>query len=252
MTEGMLPMLREFRDLVAGAKRCVAFTGAGVSTLSGIQDFRGKNGLYRTMDAGRLFDLAEFDRNPGYYYAASRDFIYGLDEKVPSLVHQTLAALEARGRLQAVLTQNIDLLHQKAGSRRVVELHGSPARHYCRADGYEIDFDAAAALVKRGELPLCPRCGAALKPAITFFGESLPVGALLEAERLAAGADLLLVLGTSLQVYPAASLPQVTLDHGGRVAVVNDMPTSIDDRAAVVLPDLAQAFEFLRAELELP
>lgn len=112
--------LEAFFEMIQAARHCVAFTGAGVSTLSGISDFRGKNGLYKTVDAEKIFDIEIFRRDPSYYYEATRDFIYNLDEKRPSVVHRTLAELERRGLLAAIITQNIDLLHQKAGQ---------PARH---------------------------------------------------------------------------------------------------------------------------
>ncbi|MCE5256709.1 MAG: NAD-dependent deacetylase, partial [Spirochaetaceae bacterium] len=121
--------------MMKASRHCVAFTGAGVSTFSGIQDFRGKHGLYRTTNAQKIFDIAVFRQDPSYYYSMTKDFIYGLDEKKPSIVHQVLAKLEKLGILQAVITQNIDLLHQKAGSRHVIEIHGTPEPHHCTGCG---------------------------------------------------------------------------------------------------------------------
>ncbi|MDR1900442.1 MAG: NAD-dependent deacetylase, partial [Treponema sp.] len=170
-------------------------------------------------------------------------FIYGLDEKDASIVHTVLGDLEKRGFLKALITQNIDLLHQKGGSTRVIEIHGSPQLHYClRCAGVRMPFAEAAAVVRRGEMPVCPRCGRVLKPAITFFGESLPADALRDATAEAQEADLMLVLGTSLTVYPAASLPEHTLRRGGRIAIVNNMPTPLDGRAAWHFENLEEVF----------
>jgi NAD-dependent deacetylase len=236
--------------LITGAKHCVALTGAGVSTLSGIKDFRGKNGLYNDAEyaenAGKMFDIDYFERDPSLYYRMSRSFLYEAADIAPSLVHNSLAELEAAGYVKAIVTQNIDLLHQKAGAKKVIEVHGSPAVHYClRCSGVRMSFEEAAAIVKRDELPRCPKCGRALKPAITFFGESLPIKALRDAETETSGADLLLVLGTSLTVYPAAGLPQNTLRGGGKVVLVNNMPTPLDSYCELQFTDLADTFTCL-------
>jgi NAD-dependent deacetylase len=235
---------------ITEARRCVALTGAGVSTLSGIRDFRGKNGLYNDMDAEKIFDIEYFYQDPAFYYRHARDFIYNLDAKEPSLVHLCLGKLEKRGFLKALITQNIDLLHQKGGSRRVIEVHGSPRVHYClRCSGIRVGFEEAAAIVRSGDLPRCPSCGAVLKPAITFFGESLPAEALREAAAEAQDADLMLVLGTSLTVNPAASLPLYTLRNGGRIVIVNNMPTPLDSSAFMRFEDLGEVFEGIEALL---
>lgn len=231
---------------IKSARHCVSLTGAGVSTLSGIRDFRGADGLYNEMDAEKMFDLSYFEIDPSYYYKTAGSFIYNVDEKEPSIVHRFLAKLEEKGFLKALITQNIDLLHQKAGSCRVIEVHGSPRTHYClRCSGIRVSFEEAAALVKSGQLPRCPKCGAVLKPAITFFGESLPMDALREAEEESAKADLMLVLGTSLTVHPAAGLPQTTLRNGGEIAIVNNMETPLDRYAALHFDDLGETFAAL-------
>jgi len=235
--------------LIRQATSVVAFTGAGVSTLSGIPDFRGPNGLYRKFDADRIFDIDNFWADPSSFYSQSRDFIYAMDACEPSLVHQVLARLEDAGRLEGVITQNIDMLHQRAGSRTVVELHGSPSWHACRDCPGGAAFAAVAPLVRAGGVPRCARCGGVLKPGITFFGELLPPGALERAGALAAHADLLLVLGSSLVVQPAASLPLLTLRRGGQIAVVNQDATPLDEAAAWRGDDLARIFAGLEATL---
>jgi NAD-dependent deacetylase len=264
--EKMADSIERLFALIAGAKYCAALTGAGVSTLSGIRDFRGKNGLYREMDAEKIFDLDMFYRDPSFHYSHAKYFIYNLDEKQPSVVHTVLGALEAKGMVKALITQNIDLLHTRGGSKRVIEIHGSPQAHYCprcqssaaaeeailagavQERGF-MTFDEAAAIVRKDEMPRCSTCGGVLKPAITFFGESLPVQALAAAETEAGKADLMLVLGTSLTVFPAAGIPQITLRAGGNIVIVNDMETPLDRYAAMRFPDLAAVFEGIKAFL---
>jgi NAD-dependent deacetylase len=242
--------IQELFEQIASARHCVALTGAGVSTLSGIRDFRGKNGLYNDMDAEKIFDIGYFEQDPTFYYRAAASFIYNIDEKEASVVHIVLAKLEEKGMLKALITQNIDLLHQKGGSKRVIEIHGSPKVHYClRCPDLRMPFEEAAALVRKGEFPKCPKCGRILKPAITFFGESLPAGALREAVEEAQEADLMLVLGTSLTVFPAAGLPRYTLRRGGRIVIVNNMPTPLDNQALLKFDDLGEIFQGLKEYL---
>ena len=231
-------------ELILRAKHCVALTGAGISTLSGIPDFRGVGGLYRRtdIDASKLFDINYFLRDPSYYYKNSADFLYSLDDKAPSLVHECLAGLEKKGLLKAIITQNIDLLHQRAGSKVVFELHGSPRLHRCLTCGKEYSFTEIAKRVNGGEVPSCDACGGIIKPDIVFFGEMLPTYDLENATTQARQADLLLILGTSLTVYPAASLPEDTLARHGKLAIINADPTHLDRRASWRGVDLSVAF----------
>jgi NAD-dependent deacetylase len=243
----------ELYEKIKAAEHCVALTGAGVSTLSGIRDFRGKNGLY-TLSGGayqRMFDIDLFEQDPSVYYNAAREFIYGLDEKDASIVHTTLGKMEQKGLCKAIITQNIDLLHQKGGAKHVIEVHGSATYHYCmHCSGVRMPFAEAQKIVKEGGMPKCPKCGRVLKPAITFFGEALPIKALSEAENEAAQADLMLVLGTSLTVMPAAGLPDETLRNGGQVIIVNNQPTGLDPYAAMHFDDLEKTFTELNNLLE--
>ena len=240
--------LNALLDAVGSSERLVAFTGAGVSTLSGIRDFRGRNGLYKEYDADRIFDLGYFLRDPDYYYRHARHFIYNLDEKQPSIVHRELARRESAGMLRAVITQNIDLLHHKAGSRNVIELHGSPLVHRCLDCHRTWPFEEIQARVHGGEVPHCEHCHGIIKPDITFFGEALPAGAIEEAVRQASAADLMLILGSTLVVQPAASIPLYTLQSGGRLAIVNDAPTPLDHLACCRYHDLETSFQALSAE----
>ena len=229
-------------DLLHSSPYTVALTGAGVSTLSGIPDFRGQRGLYQDPGYLRAFDLDLFRVDPTVYYGAFRDLLYGERVYQPNLVHQALASLEAEGNLQAVVTQNIDGLHTAAGSKRVYEVHGSAAVHRCLVCGSTQTPSQVRGQIQNGRLPPLCACGGVLKPDITFFGEELPreafEGAFAEAQRC----SLLLVLGTSLTVYPVASLPEVVLRRGGTVVIVNAQPTPLDGQAALRLWSLEEAF----------
>jgi NAD-dependent deacetylase len=206
------------------ARRISALTGAGVSTAAGIPDFRGPKGLYvtRQYDPERTFDISYFDEDPTYFFAFARDFVHLLDQIQPTLTHRFLAELETAGRLDAVITQNIDGLHQRAGSRRVIEVHGSIRTGHCRACGAAYDEEAMREMIVAQEVASCSACSGVVKPDIVFFGE--PVQGMPEAERVAAESDLFLVIGSSLTVYPAALLPQYA---GGQVVVVNHGPVEI-------------------------
>jgi NAD-dependent deacetylase len=194
----------------------------------------------------KVFDIDEFEKDPSYFYTNAGPMVYTVHKKEPSIVHTFLAELERRGMLKAVITQNIDMLHQKAGSQRVIEVHGSPRMHYClRCAGVRLGYAEAAALVKAGDMPRCPHCGRVLKPAITFYGESLPLEARREAEGEAQDADLMLILGSSLTVTPAAAIPRTTLQRGGALVIVNDMRTPLDDDAAMRFRDLEAVFRGL-------
>ena len=243
--------MKRLMDAVEGAGCVAAMTGAGVSTLCGIPDFRGPQGLYKNPDAERIFDIDWFDRDPAVYYRGCRDLVYGLGRFEPGPVHHALKRLEDMGRLDGIVTQNIDMLHQKAGSSRVYEVHGSPIMHRCRRCGASATFDEIAAMIEAnggaaalGEpyVPRC-RCGGAFKPDITFFGESLPEEAFLRSQELAIRADVMLVLGTSRTVFPAAGLPRLTLQKGGKVFIVNAQPTPLDDYAVARYPDLLEFAE---------
>ena len=239
--------MKRLIEALRQAKRAGVLTGAGVSTLSGIPDFRGPQGLYRNPDAERIFDIDWFDRDPTIYYRGCAELVYGLGAYKPNAVHYALARLERLGRVAGVATQNIDMLHQKAGSRRVREVHGSPAFHHFRRCGDAKTFDEICALIAahggRAALgnPYVPRCacGGVYKPDITFFGEALPEEAFRAAQADAMGSDVYLVLGTSLTVFPAAGLPRLALQGGAKLFIVNAQPTPLDAYAVAAYTDLA-------------
>jgi len=227
---------------IENAKCVGCLTGAGISTLCGIPDFRGPQGLYKQPDAERIFDIDWFDRDPSVYYKGCRELVYGLGTFEPGPVHRALKDLEDVGLLQGIATQNIDMLHQKAGSTHVYEVHGSPMLHHCRNCGKVKTFEEILAMLGSMNeenliIPQCD-CGGVYKPDITFFGENLPEEAFQKAQMLAIKCDVFLVLGTSLTVYPAAGLPRMTLQAGGKVFIVNAQPTSLDDYAEARYDDL--------------
>lgn len=238
-------------DALRKSRMTAVLTGAGVSTLSGIPDFRGPQGLYKQKDAERIFDIDWFDRDPSIYYRGCRELVYGLDKYRPSEVHFALKHLEDLGLLAGIATQNIDMLHQRAGSSHVYEVHGSPMVHNCRKCGRSASFEDVCAMLEGHEpsfVARCPVCGGVFKPDITFFGEALPAEAFRNAQELALKSEVMLVLGTSLTVFPAAGLPRLAIQNGAKLFIVNAAPTMLDDYAAARYADLR---EFASAALAL-
>jgi NAD-dependent protein deacetylase/lipoamidase len=210
------------------AQPCVVLTGAGVSTESGIPDFRSRTGIWRQYDPMEYATIDAFRRDPAKVWDFYSKRLGVLAEARPNPAHLALAELEERGLVQAVVTQNVDRLHQAAGSQRVIEVHGSIRTASCLACGHREEFERVVELLP---VPVCAECGLVLKPDVVMFGELLPAGALEEASALARNARLLLVVGSSLEVYPVAGLPEELLQAGGRLAIVNRGPTPYDRRA---------------------
>jgi NAD-dependent protein deacetylase/lipoamidase len=226
--------------LIRDHQPCVALTGAGASTESGIPDFRSPTGIWVSFDPTEYATLGAFRRDPEKVWRFYAPRFSMLTEAEPNRVHTALAELEERGLLAAVVTQNIDRLHERAGSRDVFEVHGSIRMSSCPDCGASYELARVLELLEAGVgVPHCERCGAVLKPGVVFFDELLPTEAIDCAFELAARARLLLVIGTSLEVWPVAGLPNETLDAGGRVAVLNQAPTRIDDRAELVFREPA-------------
>jgi NAD-dependent deacetylase len=230
------PELARAAELVAAARRGVAFTGAGVSAESGIRTFRGQGGLWRQYDPFKVASIEGFRRDPSVYWGVASQGWKLFREARPNPGHLALAALEEAGHLAGVVTQNTDGLHRDAGSRKLVELHGNGRTVRCLDCGAtEPRADVQARLER--ELP--PRClvchGTHVKPDVVFFGEALPSAAMMEAFRMARECDLMLVVGSSLQVYPAADVPEVAAERNVPVVIVNDEPTPLDVAATVVV-----------------
>jgi NAD-dependent deacetylase len=220
-------------ELVGAAQPCVVLTGAGVSTESGIPDFRSAEGMWARYDPMEYATIQAFRRDPVKvwdFYAKRLDVLRAAE---PNAAHRALAALERAGFVEAVVTQNIDRLHERAGSRNLVEVHGSIRTSSCLGCGERVLFDEVVRLLEHAPAPPCPRCGRILKPDVVMFGELLPEEPIERATQLARRAALLLVVGSTLEVWPAAGLPRETLDAGGRLAIVNRGPTAYDRDAAL-------------------
>ena len=229
--------------LIRERQPCVVLTGAGVSTESGIPDFRSESGIWAEVDPFEVASLRAFRRDPERVWRFYRERIHVLRDAEPNAAHGAIAELERRGLVQAVVTQNIDLLHSRAGSRDVVEVHGSIRSAQCLQCLWHEPADAALAQLESAPTPSCPHCGEVLKPGVVLFGEVLPPAAMERATQLARSARLLLVVGSSLEVWPAAGLPL----EASAFAIVNRGPTALD-RAALLKMD-AGAGETLTAVL---
>jgi NAD-dependent deacetylase len=232
-------------DLMAVRQPCVVLTGAGISTESGIPDFRSSSGIWAKYDPMEYATIDAFLADPVKVWDFYGKRLDMLASAQPNDGHRALAELERRGFVRAVITQNIDLLHQRAGSRALVEVHGSIRTSSCLDCGTIVSFDDVVRLLADAPAPACPSCGRILKPDVVMFGELLPEAAIEQATRLATEAQLLLVVGSSLEVYPVAGLPLETLASGGSLAIVNRGETQFDARATVTID--AAAGETLRA-----
>ena len=229
-------------ELLQAHGPCVVLTGAGISTESGIPDFRSPSGIWAQYDPMEYATIDAFLEDPVKVWDFYGKRLAMLDEAQPNDGHRVLAELEQRGWVRAVITQNIDRLHERAGSRALVEVHGSIRTSSCLACGTVVPFREVVELLP---VPACPACGRILKPDVVMFGELLPEGAMARATGLAAAAGVLLVVGSSLEVYPVAGLPLETLAAGGTLAIVNRGSTPFDARAAVTID--GGAGETLRA-----
>jgi NAD-dependent deacetylase len=217
--------------LIRERQPCVVLTGAGVSTESGIPDFRSASGLWAQFDPLEFGSIEAFRRNPIKVWSFYKPRISMLTDAEPNPAHIALAELEQDGLVQAVVTQNIDLLHVRAGSREVVEVHGSIRTATCPGCGARYELQQVLELLADADAPVCPACWAIVKPDVVFFGELLPPEAIDRAYKLARAAALMLVVGSALEVHPIAGLPEETLAAGGKLAIVNRGPTPYDGRA---------------------
>jgi NAD-dependent deacetylase len=235
-------------ELIRSARPCVVLTGAGVSTESGIPDFRSPTGVWGQYDPMEYATIEAFESDPvkvwGFYALRYR----ALTEAQPNDAHLALAELERRGIVSAVITQNVDLLHERAGSRDVIEVHGSIRECVCLACGARYGLAEVLRMLDGTAVPRCT-CGEVVKPGVVMFGELLEAEAIDRAFALAREAGLLLVVGSTLEVQPVAGLPWETLTAGGEVAIVNLGPTAFDSRASLKVD--GKAGEVLRALVEL-
>lgn len=223
--------------LIADSKHVVALTGAGISTPSGIPDFRSEgSGLWEQADPMAVASIWGFIEHPQSFYEWVKPLANAILTAKPNPAHHALAGLESQGRIRTVITQNIDDLHQRAGSKRVLEVHGhlrdaTCIRCYHLMPGRPI----MEQFLVDGLVPRCPECQGVMKPNVILFGETLPVGIMYEAEAESKKCDLMLIAGSSLEVAPAADLPLVAQKRGAKLIIVNKSATALDKHAAVVL-----------------
>ncbi len=229
----------------------VVLTGAGVSVPSGIPDFRTPGtGMWENVDPMEIAHIDSFHRDPARFWRYYRPRFQDLGSKEPNEAHRAIAQLEARGMVDAVVTQNIDRLHRAAGSERVIEVHGSIETSSCTSCGESFAIAEVEALFDGGGVALCRGCGGRVKPDVVLFGELLPEQAMAEATRLCEHAELILCIGTSLEVYPVAGLPSVALNRGARLAIITMGPTPYDRDASVRLDgDVVDELEAVLAAL---
>jgi NAD-dependent deacetylase len=226
-------MIERLAKWVEEAESIAVLTGAGISTASGIPDFRSASGIYSDERNVNVFDLDAFMRDPHIFYSFARAFYPQVCAAQPNAAHLALAAWQRRGKDMTVITQNVDDYHQRAGSDPVFTVHGNYIHSTCQTCGARVETEILFPTIERGEIPHCS-CGGIFKPDITFFGEMLPEHDWNASVRAIATADLMLVLGTSLAVYPAAALPKYRSPQA-RLAIVNHDPTPLDTDAECVI-----------------
>jgi NAD-dependent deacetylase len=223
-------------ELIRQSRSTVALTGAGISVPSGIPDFRTpETGLWANVDPMEVAHIDVFERDPARFWSYYRPRFQSLGDKRPNTGHEALAELERQGVIEGVITQNIDRLHGVAGSRNVVEVHGSIATSSCRSCPASYGLDEMDALFDADGVAFCASCSGPVKPDVVLFGEMLPEAAMRRAQELAEAAELMICVGSSLAVYPVAGLPAVTIERGGKLAIVTKGPTPYDSDAVLKL-----------------
>lgn len=245
----MIPLSQKTRtnieyaaDLFRQSKHTVVLTGAGLSTPSGIPDFRSTGtGLWSRDEPLESASLNTFRTRPERFFSWFRPLASQIYNAQPNPAHLALAKLEEEGKIKSIITQNIDMLHQKAGSKSVIEMHGTMQTLTCSQCYHQVQAETClASFVDTGELPHCPKCGQLLKPDVILFGEQLPQSAWQRALRESRQCDLMLVAGSSLEVLPVAGLPMQALDRGAHLIIINNTPTYLNVRADVaILEDVA-------------
>jgi NAD-dependent deacetylase len=226
----------QLAELIKESECTVALTGAGISVPSGIPDFRTPGeGLWEKVDPMEVAQIDAFHRDPARFWSFYHPRLHSLEGIEPNPAHEALAELERRGLLEALITQNIDMLHVKAGSERVIEVHGSIRSLSCLGCDRSFALEDSEELFDSDGVARCAGCEGLVKPDVVLFGELLPAEAMAEAEAIAARADLMLCVGSSLEVYPVAGLPSTTLGRGGKLAIVTKGPTPYDGDAEVRL-----------------
>ena len=243
---------RRLAELVRGSACTVALTGAGISVPSGIPDFRTpETGLWANVDPMEVAHIEVFERDPERFWSFYRPRFHSLGDKRPNAAHEALAELERRGLLAGVITQNIDRLHRAAGSREVVEVHGSIETSTCRSCGRKFGLAEVDELFDARGVAVCSGCGGPVKPDVVLYGELLDEARMARAAELAERAELMICIGSSLAVHPVAGLPRLTLQSGGRLAIVTKGETPYDELAELRLDGEVDAeLTALLAELD--
>jgi len=244
--------VRDLARLLRESETVVALTGAGISVPSGIPDFRTPGtGIWEDVDPMEVATIAAFRHDPARFWSFYRPRFELLADKLPNPAHHALVELEGRGMLTAVITQNVDRLHRKAGSGRVIEVHGSIDTSSCTMCPASWELEEVDELFDADGIATCPTCLGYVKPDVVLFGEMLPEQAMTEAHDLARSADLLLCVGSSLEVFPVAGLPDLTLASGGKLAIVTQGPTPYDDAASARLDgDVVEELSAVLAALQ--
>lgn len=235
--EGNEILLQKAVELLENSKTMVVFTGAGISTHSGIPDFRSpESGLWNTNDPYKVASLWAFHNDPKTFFDWIRPLSIQAESAKPNKAHEAIAKLEKRGIVKSVITQNIDGLHQKAGSKRVFELHGSARTTTCSNCGnkHEQDYFKRIVILEQG-IPHCNQCGQIIKPDVILFGEALPQDAWDLAYQACLQADLIFIAGSSLEVSPANTLPELCVKNGARLIINNLGQTHLDSSADLIL-----------------
>lgn len=228
--------MERLAELIHQSGNTVVLTGAGVSVPSGIPDFRSPGtGLWENVDPMEVAHIDVFERDPARFWSYYRPRFRSLGDKRPNRAHAVLAELERRGLLAGVVTQNIDRLHRAAGSREVVEVHGTIETSSCRTCATSFELEQVEELFDGDGVAICSSCGGAIKPDVVLFGELLSESTMAQAQEMAERAELMICVGSSLAVYPVAGLPQVTLGRGGKLAIVTKGETPYDAEAELKL-----------------
>ena len=221
---------KEFIYILNNTNNTCVITGAGISTASGIPDFRGENGIY-TKSKKNVFDFESFKKDPDSFYLFAKNFLMTLKNSEPNSAHLLIKELEDKGKINYVITQNIDGLHRKAGSEKLIEIHGNFNNFTCLGCNERYSLEEVYPEIEKGKTPLCPKCKGILKPDLIFFGEKIDISLINRIKNIASHSEFCIVFGSSLVVHPISSIPECTLNNNGRLIIINRGVTPYDEYA---------------------
>jgi NAD-dependent deacetylase len=228
--------LEKLNQWVDNSNNIVIFTGAGVSAESGIPTYRGKDGCWNKYDPDKYANIKYFLKDPSYYWNFFKELrSTALDAAKPNIAHKSIAKLEKTGKVKSIITQNIDGLHKEAGSKNILELHGTTRAFSCLECYAKFNLDQVNKLLKKHLPPQCSKCGSLIRPDVIFFGEALDQNILRQAEKVSLEADLFIAAGSSLVVQPAAGLPLIAKNNNAKLVILNIDPTPLDPLADLVI-----------------